>query len=370
MTPMKLARMKLQAKPFLMGLAVCALGGALALELHLPLPWMIGPLIAMAGCRFGGIDVRAPAFARPMGQVIIGTALGVYFNPHIVRELAHYLPVMILAGFLAMLSGYVSSLVLARGARIDRVSAFFALVPGGAAEMSVLAERYGAKPEQVAVGQSLRIALVVVLFPTVFQYAGLAGTDVYEQAQKIIEPTGLVELLAAGAACGFFLRYFDVPNGFTIGALLASVTLTLSGLTASAVPAPLTNLGQLMIGCTLGSRFQQEFLHRAPRFLSALIASILVAMLISVLVGLTLAWVINQPWPTVVIATAPGGIAEMAITAKVLRLGVPLVTAFHVARMVMMVTLTPPLYKLASAWPARRAKASKQLETHGKEDKP
>ena len=35
---------------------------------------------------------------------------------------------------------------------------------------------------------------------------------------------------------------------------------------------------------------------------------------------------------TLVLGMAPGGIAEMCITAKVLQLGVPLVTAFHVTR--------------------------------------
>ncbi|MEJ0048808.1 MAG: AbrB family transcriptional regulator [Rhodospirillales bacterium] len=341
-------------KPFLLGLAVCAAGGVVARFAHVPLPWMIGPLLAMAGCRFGGLDARAPAFARPAGQVIIGTALGVYFTPQIVRELLHYLPIMIAAGFASMLTGYLASVVLAHWAKVDRVSAFFASVPGGAAEMSVLAERVGARPEQVAVGQSLRIALVVMVFPAVFQYAGLAGTDAYEQAQKLVEPAGLTELLAAGAACGFLLRYFDVPNAFTIGALLASVALTLSGQTSSAVPAPLSNLGQLLIGCTLGSRFNRDFLHRAPRFLAALFASILLAMLLSVLVGLTLAWFMERPWPTLVLATAPGGIAEMSITAKVLRLGVPIVTAFHVTRMVILVTLTAPLYKLALALTHRK----------------
>jgi uncharacterized membrane protein AbrB (regulator of aidB expression) len=34
-----------------------------------------------------------------------------------------------------------------------------------------------------------------------------------------------------------------------------------------------------------------------------------------------------------VIATTPGGIGEMALTAKALQLGVPIVTAFHAIRM-------------------------------------
>ena len=44
------------------------------------------------------------------------------------------------------------------------------------------------------------------------------------------------------------------------------------------------------------------------------------------------------------LGVAPGGISEMAITAKVLQLGVPLVTAFQVFRMVGVVLVTGPLY--------------------------
>ena len=338
----------------LLALAACAAGGAIASIAHLPLPWMIGPLLAMAGCRFAGQDIRAPAFARPAGQVIIGTALGLYFTPQVVRQVIDYAPVMAAAGMFAMLTGYLSSLILARGAGIDGTTAFFASVPGGAAEMSVLAERFGAKVDQVAAGQSVRIALVVIVFPAVFLYGGLAGVDAYEQTQKLVEPLGLLGLLAAGTAGGLLLRMVNVPNGFTIGALIASIALTIEGANWSAMPPVLSNAGQLLIGCALGSRFEQDFLERAPRFLAALFASIFAAMLISVMFGLGLAGLLHGAWPTLVLATAPGGIAEMAITAKVLRLGVPIVTAFHVTRMIMLVTLTAPAFGIARAIANRR----------------
>jgi uncharacterized membrane protein AbrB (regulator of aidB expression) len=47
-----------------------------------------------------------------------------------------------------------------------------------------------------------------------------------------------------------------------------------------------------------------------------------------------------------ILATAPGGIAEMCITAKVLQLGVPMVTAAHVTRVIMLVTTTEPTFRL------------------------
>jgi uncharacterized membrane protein AbrB (regulator of aidB expression) len=56
-----------------------------------------------------------------------------------------------------------------------------------------------------------------------------------------------------------------------------------------------------------------------------------------------------------VLATSPGGIAEMALTARVLHLGVPIVTAFHVTRMVVVVLMIGPLYRWTEA---RRARAA------------
>ena len=58
---------------------------------------------------------------------------------------------------------------------------------------------------------------------------------------------------------------------------------------------------------------------------------------------------------TLVLGTSPGGIAEMAITAKVLQLGVPVVTAFQVSRLVAVLILAEPLFRW---WAARQARAA------------
>jgi uncharacterized protein len=66
-----------------------------------------------------------------------------------------------------------------------------------------------------------------------------------------------------------------------------------------------------------------------------------------------LAWASGLHFATLVLATAPGGIAEMCITAKVLQLGVPLVTAAHVTRVVVLITTKGPTYRAARGWLAR-----------------
>ena len=60
-------------------------------------------------------------------------------------------------------------------------------------------------------------------------------------------------------------------------------------------------------------------------------------------------WMAGIHWTTAILALAPGGMPEMSITAKVLQLGVPVVTAFQVCRLVAVLFLVEPLYRLSEA---------------------
>jgi len=110
----------------------------------------------------------------------------------------------------------------------------------------------------------------------------------------------------------------------------------------------------LLLGCALGSRFNRSFLARAPRFVAAVVVTVAVAMGVSVLFALTMARLTGIHPATLILATAPGGIAEMAVTAQILGLGVPMVTSFHVTRVILLLTCTGPLFALVTApLPAR-----------------
>jgi membrane AbrB-like protein len=131
-----------------------------------------------------------------------------------------------------------------------------------------------------------------------------------------------------------------------MGALFTSIALTASGVSFSSVPTPLTNAAQVMLGCALGSRFDSSFLKTAPRFVAALIPSVVLMLTLAALVGAAIAWGSGAYLGSGLLAAAPGGIAEMSITAKVLRIGVAFVTAAHVVRYLIVVLLTVPVYRL------------------------
>lgn len=349
------------SRPVVAGLAACGAAGALCQTFGTPLPWMIGPLLAMALLRFSGAEVTAPRGAREAGQIIIATALGLYFTPLVAQEVLGRWELLVAAALFATALAYIGALPISRLTDTDRTTAFFASVPGGATEMAILGERFGAKPDRIALAQSLRILLVVILVPFAFTFAGVHGSDVAIPVTRDTNAQGFTMLFACTTVGGILMSRLRVPNGWLLGALAVSIGLTASGIQWSAVPTPLSNAGQLMLGCALGSRFEREFMRRAPKFVLVVCISTVVAIGLSAIFGAGIAQASGLAMPTMILATAPGGIAEMCITAKVLQLGVPMVTAAHVTRVIMLVTTTAPIFRVVRrAWRAARGGAPPQ----------
>lgn len=317
---------------------------------------MLGPLFALAALRVTGSRVAAPPGARYVGQWIIGTSLGLYFTPYALASVAGSWAVILAATLFAIALGYACGLLLAQLAGIDRTTGVFASVPGGAAEMATLGERFGARPDRVAAAQSLRILIVVALVPAAITLADAHGIDRFVPEAGRFDAGGFALLMMATlAGCAAF-QLLRAPNAFVLGSLAVAIPLTATEVDLSSMPGLVANAGQLLLGCALGARFQPDFLRGAPRFVGATVASVIVAIALAAGFAVMLAWVSAHNPAALVLGTAPGGIAEMCITAKALQLGVPLVTACHVARLVVLLLVTAPLFGTLRGWWRARAR--------------
>ena len=314
-----------------LALALVAALGCVALGT--PLPWIIGPLLVTAVLGMAGVPLAGSTRLRNAGQWMIGVALGLYFTPEVVVLLGRLAPA--LAAGIAWAQQPVEAVAI-----------------GGASEMAVMAERVGGRVDRVAAAHSLRILIVVVTIPFAYQALGIHGVDVAAPAVQQVSAPGLLALLALSAAGMALLAWLGAPNPWVLGALGSTALVTALGVELSALPRWASNAGQLFIGVALGVRFTPDFVRAAPRWLAAVALGTLAMIVASAAFAAALARGAGLHWATVLLGTSPGGIAEMCITAKVLQLGVPVVTAFHVTRYVAVVLLTTPLYR----WEARRGR--------------
>ncbi len=321
--------------------------------LRMPLPWLIGPLAVTAVASMRGLQTSSWNPLRNGAQWAIGTALGLYFTPQIAGLLGHLWWVIGAAVVWALALGWIFGILMYRSqaARLPgsdhqkRATCYFAGSIGGASEMTLLAEREGARTDLVAASHSLRLLMVTILVPFAFTFSGLHGIDPTPPGQRVVHWDGLAQLAVATGVGSWLMARAGRPNPWFLGALLVSMGLTVAGIELSALPQWMTNLAQLVIGVSLGVRFEARFVHTAPMWLVSVLAGTLGMIVLSAGFGLLLAWGAGVHPATMILGTSPGGIAEMAITAKVLQLGVPMVTALQVCRLVAVLVLVGPLFR-------------------------
>jgi membrane AbrB-like protein len=327
---------------------------AACVALHTPLPWMLGPLVATSLLSIGGAPTESWGPLRNAGQWTIGATLGLYFTPEVTALVGSLWWAIALGIGWALLLGWGFGAWLYRlhaprmhgvPAPMLRATSYFAGAIGAASEMTLLAERENARTDLVAASHSLRLLIVTLTIPFALQWSGLHGLDVLAPPVRVVDWQGLALLGALTGAGALLMDRLGRANPWFMGAMLVSMGLTMASITLSAVPQGLVNTAQLVIGVSLGVRFRADFLRAAPRWLATVAVGTLGLMAVCAAFAALLAWGTGLPWATLVLGTSPGGIAEMSITAKVLQLGVPVVTAFQVCRLMAVLMLVAPLYR-------------------------
>ena len=201
---------------------------------------------------------------------------------------------------------------------------------------------------------SVRLLLVTLVIPFGMVLWGVSGLEIAPPGTREVSPAGLAGLVVLTGAGALLMQRLGRANPWFIGALVVAMALTLAGHVLSAIPAALSNAAQLVIGVSLGVRFTPAFVRAAPQWLASIALASVALMALCAAFAAALHRLTALHPATLLLGTSPGGIAEMAITAKVLDLGVPLVTAFHVTRVVILLTCTGPVFVWLRSYRASR----------------
>jgi membrane AbrB-like protein len=124
------------------------------------------------------------------------------------------------------------------------------------------------------------------------------------------------------------------PNAWLMAPLFIAAAASHLGWIEGRMPDVLLIAAQVLIGSALGAQFRPEFLTRLFRLLWASCVVVLFAAGSMALFAGAIAWLGGYPVPTMVLAMAPAGIAEMVLTGKVLGLDSTLIAGFQLMRII------------------------------------
>lgn len=300
---------------------------------RLPLPWMIGPLVFTAVVTFSGISkIAVPVATRPFGQLAVASQVALYFTPAAFQTVLQNVPLLIAMAFLISLGSLFVAFLLSRIAKVPLSNALIAVLPTSPVEASITAERHGFDPAPVALSQIIRTSTVVIAVPFVIFIIDGAKVPLRQTAAVDTEAFEFVFLVIVAVIGAALFKRFKVSNPYFLGPLTLIALLNVAGVSLAPFPSWVLNGAQIVLGTWLGSTFRRALFISAGRYLTFTIAFSILFVAVCAFLGMTVSYLLNLPLDLMLLASAPGGVTEMALTAKVLGADTSLITAFHVTR--------------------------------------
>jgi membrane AbrB-like protein len=243
--------------------------------------------------------------------------------------------------------------ILLRTTALDRATAFFSAVPGGVNEMTLMGSERGGHEPSLAVHQSLRLLLVILTVSTIFGLYGVSSVVGGDTVEPGLAWDGYAWILTM-AACGAFLaKLARIPAPFILGPMLVSAAIHLFDIVDVKPSSTLVAVAQVVSGAAIGSQFSS--FSRRMLYSAGLTAVGIAALLLVFTVGFAYAvsFAVDQPFPVLLLAFAPGGMGEMGLIALSMHADAAFVSASQVFRFFVVVTMAAPLYNLFQARIAR-----------------
>lgn len=327
-----------------LALAIGVVGAVVFAELRLPLPWMLGAMTATTIAALLGVPVTGPTRIRPFMFMVLGVMLGSTFAPDILDRVGQWLGSISLLLLCVAVTGAVAYPYFRKVAGFDPITAFFCAMPGGMSQMVPIGGAMGADEGKIGLVHGSRVLLVVFTVPIWFQLTGqLANVDRSTVGVGLasVEINDLLVLAGAGAVGWALASKLKLPSAPTMGPLIVSAAIHVTGLTHSQPPRELLNLAQLIIGASVGCRFAGVPTREVLRALAVGTGLTVIMLAIAAVFAVVVSTIGVADLPAAVLSFSPGGLPEMTLAALALGVDVAFVVTHHVTRIIAVVAIAP-----------------------------
>jgi len=308
-------------------------------QLRLPVPYMLGSLIGV--WVLGGLIRPAqPWLGVPRWFHIpvilgLGVIVGGAIGPGFIGSILIWLPTTLVVIVATTIATTIGFLVLWRLRRRPWLQALLSAVPGGQAEVSVIARDYVEKDYAVVLSHLVRVTFIFLSTPLILALVeGQAAVEQSYQAQDnlpgLLElpPRRIIEFLAMAFGSYALARLIRMPMPHLLGPMLVSLVLNALGWVETIRLNEFVLLAQVTIGGQIGAR-----LSRVPfrEVVSYLIDGLMVSVVtLSIYTGfaIAVAVMLDMRLLDAYIGFVPGGLYEVTLLSVLFGLDVAFV-AFH-----------------------------------------
>jgi uncharacterized protein len=333
---------------FALALSLGLGAGLLFQRLNLPLPFMLGAMMACTIAALLKLPVAAPSVIRPPMSAIIGVLLGSGFSPAVVAQWPHWWPALL--GLMAFMiaCGFTVVLYFRTVGGYDATTAFFSGMPGGLVEMIELGEERGGDTRVIALVHAARLLFIVMTIPFAIQW--LEGVSLNRAAGSVsvfdaplVQEFWLIGCGLAGVVLGYVLK---LPARTLLGPMLVSAAVHILGLSDFKPAFEIVNAAQLVLGVVIGCRFAGTATRMVMRILMLSVGSTLILIFWTGLFAVIVSQLAGYRMTTLILAYSPGGLAEMSLIALALHAEVAFVASMHIIRIFLVMVCASGIFSL------------------------
>lgn len=329
-------------------LALSLIGGYLFSLLHIPIPWMLGPIVVVMLTQFVYKGpLKWSGKMRDLGVVMVGTVIGVQFNISLFGMMGSILFYMIVLNIILIGGAIGIAYLTGKWAKIPLRAAVLAAIPGGLGQIIVFAEEEKVKEIGIiSYFQVIRLLLVVVFVP--FIVAGQVMSKPPSDAKLTIS---LVLLIALAWGCSHLMKRIQLPVAFFITPIILLIALQLTTpIAMPPVPGIVMVVAQLLIGAHIGLMLKPDMIKLPMRVLLGGIFSALALIALTFGSSFLMSFALDTTFATSFLSTAPGGLDQMVLLADAVKADVSLISMFQTFRLLFIFIIIMPLMKVFYRW--------------------
>ncbi len=325
----------------LFSLVLGSIGGAVFWQIGMPLAWMLGAMITVTVVAVAHGPVRLPKSLRAVMVAVLGVMLGSSFSPDLLSRADEWLVTLSCLVPYLMIAAGLCYVFFLKVAHYDRVTAFYSGVPGGLSEMTLIGGDMGGDPRVISLAHAARILIVVSTIPFWFQIARTYDPALNADLDLVfVSDVSLHDVVALGlcAVLGYVLgRAIRLPAAALTGPMLLSAAAHLAGWTQSVPPVEAVAAAQVVLGTAIGCRFAGTATRTVLRAIVLAVGALVVLLTVAVAFAFGLARLTGLSFDALLLAYAPGGLAEMTLIALSKHIDPAFVSAHHVVRIALIV---------------------------------
>jgi len=334
--------------PVALAIAIGGVGGFVANWLRMPLAWMLGSCMFTTVAAFAGVRIGMRVRLRQGMIIILGVLLGSGFSADLVQRLGQWAVSLGVVSVMTLAGATLCYLWLRRFTDWNKPTCYFAAMPGGLNDMTILGGAMGGEERCIALAHALRILTVVMTIPVWYRLVNGAQTSVLNITPG---PTGndwkdYAILIACGVIGAAVARLLRLPASFMMGPMIVSAIAHLSGLTNSKPPGELVAAAQVVVGAAIGCRFVGAAIDKLHKEMAASIGAAIIMIGCAVVFAKISVAITGLNLDATVLSYAPGGFAEMSLIGLALGIEIAMVATHHLFRLFLILMTSPLIFRL------------------------